>query len=83
VSTSAGNVHLQSVGAQFTLTRRTGSGPEEVPVLAYTIDPVVVFRQPGGESVSGHVTSLLSIGFQLSTTADLSDHLQAAVHERG
>jgi hypothetical protein len=52
-------------------------------VLAYTIDPVVVFRQPGGESVSGHVTSLLSIGFQLSTTADLTDHLQAAVHERG
>ncbi|MGN7252832.1 hypothetical protein [Arthrobacter sp. SAFR-014] len=66
VTSSPDPVQLRSLGAQFIVLRRTEAGKTLVPVLAYTIDPVVLFREPGGEPVSAHIVSLLSAGFRLS-----------------
>jgi hypothetical protein len=77
VSRSSGEVVLRSLGAQLT-RHRAGTQTKEVPVLAYTVDPVMLFRQSGGESVAAHVAALLSLGFLLSATDHLGVLLQEA-----
>ncbi|GAB3557703.1 hypothetical protein GCM10027405_02950 [Arthrobacter alkaliphilus] len=77
VSKTSGPVELMSVGRQFTL-RAAMTGTKDVPVLAYTVDPIVLFHQAGGESISAHVSVLLTVGFRLSLSPELDEILQAA-----
>jgi hypothetical protein len=54
-----------------------------VPVLAYTLVPVVSFREPGGELTSALVSILLSHGFQLALRPDHTDILDQAAEVKG
>ena len=54
-----------------------------VPVLAYTLVPVVTFREQGGERTSALVTLLLSHGFQLAMSPDYDEILNQAAPVAG
>jgi hypothetical protein len=70
---------LASLAARVMLTHGTDSGASRiVPVLAYTVVPVVSFRENGGELTSALVAILLSHGFQLAMSGDYSDILDQA-----
>lgn len=67
---------LTPLAARVILIDRSGGGPPRaVPVLAYTLVPVVSFRENGGELTSALVALLLSHGFQLAMSGDFSDIL--------
>lgn len=70
---------LTPVAARIVLTHASGSGgTRTVPALAYTLVPVVSFRENGGELTSALVTLLLSHGFQLALSPDYDDMLEQA-----
>ena len=67
---------LAAHGARFSLEERNGTRTRTVPVLAYTLNPVLTFREPAGELTSALVSVLLAHGFRLSLTADYTRILQ-------
>jgi hypothetical protein len=70
---------LYPIAARMVLARKSATGHTRVvPVLAYTLDQVVSFRENGGEPVSALVSLLLSHGFQLAMSPDYSAILQQA-----
>ncbi|MFE4835288.1 hypothetical protein ACFRAU_11490 [Arthrobacter sp. NPDC056691] len=70
---------LAPLAARVILVDRSGTGPARtVPMLAYTLVPVVSFREAGGELTSALVAILLSHGFQLAMSGDYSDILNQA-----
>jgi hypothetical protein len=70
---------LSPLAARFVLAQTPTAGPTRVvPVLAYTLVPVVSFRENGGERTSALVTLLLSHGFQLAMSPDYNDILNQA-----
>lgn len=70
---------LAPLAARVILVDRRGTGlPRIVPVLAYTLVPVVSFRENGGELTSALVAILLSHGFQLAMSGGYSDILDQA-----
>ncbi|MBT2550892.1 hypothetical protein [Arthrobacter sp. ISL-65] len=70
---------LSPLAARVVLTQATGSGQiKVVPVLAYTLVPVVTFREDGGERTSALVTLLLSHGFQLAMSSEYDELLEQA-----
>jgi hypothetical protein len=74
---------LAPLAARVILIDRSGAGlARTVPVLAYTLVPVVSFRETGGELTSALVAILLSHGFQLAMSGDYSDILDQ-VHQTG
>ena len=72
---------LSSCGARLVLSRGP-SGNTNIPVLAYTLVPNMVFGEPGGEMTSALVSLLLHHGFQMSLSASYTEILQRAVHAR-
>ncbi|APX00543.1 hypothetical protein [Arthrobacter sp. QXT-31] len=71
---------LTPVAARMVLTQASGSGRERpVPVLAYTLVPVVAFREGGGDLTSALVSVLLFHGFQLALSPDFGDLVEDAV----
>jgi hypothetical protein len=70
---------LSPLAARVILTRPSGAGQmRAVPALAYTLVPVVTFRENGGERTSALVTLLLSHGFQLAMSPEYDDLLEQA-----
>jgi hypothetical protein len=70
---------LAPVAARVVLEQRSGTGQSRVvPALAYTLVPVLTFREKGGDLTSALVASLLSEGFQLAMSANYSDLLDQA-----
>jgi hypothetical protein len=70
---------LYPIAARMVLAQKSTTGHTQVvPVLAYTLDQVVSFRENGGEPVSALVSLLLSHGFQLAMSPDYSAILQQA-----
>jgi hypothetical protein len=70
---------LHPIAARMVLARKSATGHTRVvPVLAYTLDQVVSFRENEGEPVSALVSLLLSHGFQLAMSPDYSAILQQA-----
>lgn len=67
---------LTTRGALLVLDHPDGSGTRTVPVLAYTLIPVVTFREPGGELTSAHISALLSHGFELSLSTGYTGIVQ-------
>jgi hypothetical protein len=62
---------LSPLAARVILTHASGDGRiRAIPVLAYTLVPVVTFREDGGERTSALVTLLRSHGFQLAMSAE-------------
>jgi hypothetical protein len=61
---------LASVGARLVLPGGA-LGQMNIPVLAYTLVPSLVFGEPGGEMTSALVSALLNHGFQMSLTGQL------------
>ena len=71
--------YLSPLAVRVILAQRTGTGEEKtVAALAYTVVPVVAFREDGGELTSALVTVLLSHGFGLAMSADYGDILDEA-----
>jgi hypothetical protein len=71
---------LTPVAARMVLTQESGSGQERpVPVLAYTLVPVVAFREDGGDLTSALVSVLLFHGFQLALSPDFDGIVEDAV----
>lgn len=67
------------MAARLVLTQQTANGEERlVPVLAYTLVPVVTFRENDGDMTSALVSVLLFHGFQLAMSPDLGDILEEA-----
>jgi hypothetical protein len=70
---------LTPLAARVILIDKSGGGPPRtIPVLAYTLVPVVSFRENGGELTSALVALLLSHGFQLAMSGNYSDILDQA-----
>jgi hypothetical protein len=70
---------LSPLAARAVLTQASGAGRiRVVPVLAYTLVPVVTFRENGGERTSALVTLLLSHGFQLAMSPEYDEILHQA-----
>ncbi|MDQ1058199.1 hypothetical protein QFZ23_002100 [Arthrobacter globiformis] len=71
---------LTPLAARLVLTQTAGAGNPGivVPALAYTLVPVVSFREPGGELTSALVSMLLSHGFQLALSPDYTAILEQA-----
>lgn len=72
---------LTPLAARMILTQEaTGAGSPGtiVAALAYTLVPVVAFREAGGELTSALVSILLSHGFQLAMSPEYSDILDQA-----
>lgn len=67
---------LKARGGRLLLRPRDGSGARAVPVLAYTLVPVLTFREPGGELTSALVSVLLSHGFELALGTGYADILR-------
>ncbi|MET3923444.1 hypothetical protein [Arthrobacter sp. UYEF20] len=61
---AGGPDELAVIGARFTLGPRVRA--RTIPVLAFTLVPVLTFREPGGELTSALVSVLLTHGFRLS-----------------
>ncbi|PNH85651.1 hypothetical protein [Arthrobacter sp. AFG20] len=71
---------LTPMAARMVLPRQSGDGQEHpVPVLAYTLVPVVAFRENDGDLTSALVSILLFHGFQLAMSPDFGDILEDAV----
>jgi hypothetical protein len=66
-----------SVGARLVLDC-DGPGQTNIPVLAYTLVPSLVFGEPGGEMTSVLVSGLLNHGFQLSLSDSYGEIAQQA-----
>jgi hypothetical protein len=77
--------NLTPLAARLILLQRPGPGNRRitVPALAYTLVPVVSFREPGGELTSALVSMLLSYGFQLALSPDYTDILEQAAKVEG
>jgi hypothetical protein len=71
---------LTPLAVRLILLQRADSGDPRiiVPALAYTLVPVVSFREPGGELTSALVSMLLSHGFQLALSPEYADILEQA-----
>jgi hypothetical protein len=70
---------FSSLSARIILTQESGADLlRVVPVLAFTVVPVVTFREQGGDRTSALVTLLLSQGFQLGMSADYEEILDQA-----
>lgn len=67
---------LATLGALFTLNQYGGALSRTAPVLAFSLVPVLTFREPGGEFTSALLSVLLAHGFQLSLTADYDEILR-------
>jgi hypothetical protein len=68
---------LTPVAARMVLSQKSAPGKTRaVPVLAYTLTPVLSFRERGGELTSALVPLLLGQGFQLAFSPDYPDILQ-------
>jgi hypothetical protein len=71
---------LAPMAARMVLTQKSGNGQERlVPVLAYTLVPVVAFRENDGDLTSALVSILLFHGFQLAMSPDYVGILEDAV----
>jgi hypothetical protein len=67
---------LTPVAARMVLTQQASGGAVQlVPVLAYTLTPVVGFREDDGDLTSALVSILLFHGFQLAMSPDCGDIL--------
>jgi hypothetical protein len=77
--------NLTPLAARLLLLQRAGPDNPRiiVPALAYTLVPVVSFREPGGELTSALVSMLLSYGFQLALSPDYTDVLEQAAKVEG
>jgi hypothetical protein len=71
-----GPEELATLGARLTLHQRARTWSRTVPALAYTLAPVLTFRESGGEPASALVSILLNHGFQLCMTSDYSEIIQ-------
>jgi hypothetical protein len=69
---------LASVGARLVLPGGA-LGQMNIPVLAYTLVPSLVFGEPGGEMTSALVSALLNHGFQMSLTDSYGEIVRRAV----
>ncbi|MDQ1058385.1 hypothetical protein QFZ23_002286 [Arthrobacter globiformis] len=69
---------LKTIGARLILGHPDRSGIRAVPVLAYTLAPVLTFREPGGELTSVLVSVLISHGFRLTMSSDYAEMLRHA-----
>ena len=67
---------LKARGGRLILRPRDSSGIRAVPVLVYTLVPVLTFRERGGELTSALVSVLLSHGFQLTLSTDYAEMLR-------
>jgi hypothetical protein len=76
---------LTPLAARMVLTQEPvpGSPGTVVAALAYTLTPVVSFRERGGELTSALVSILLSHGFQLAMSPDYTDILEQAAEVEG
>lgn len=76
---------LTPLAARLVLTQQPHAGNPGiiVPVLAYTLVPVVAFREHAGELTSALVSILLSHGFQLAMSPDYTDILDQATEVTG
>lgn len=74
--TTGGPEELATVGARLILDQRARIWRRTIPALAYTLAPVLTFREPGGEPTSALVSVLLDHGFQLSMTSDYIEIIQ-------
>ncbi|MBT2523298.1 hypothetical protein [Arthrobacter sp. ISL-28] len=76
---------LTPLAARMVLTQEPvlGSPGTVVAALAYTLTPVVSFRERGGELTSALVSILLSHGFQLAMSPEYTDILQQAAEVEG
>ncbi|MDQ1058373.1 hypothetical protein QFZ23_002281 [Arthrobacter globiformis] len=76
---------LTPLAARMLLTQQPDPGNPGivVPVLAYTLVPVVAFREHDGELTSALVSILLSHGFQLAMNPDYTDVLDQATEVAG
>ncbi len=73
--------HLTPLAARMILTQRasdTGTHVTVVAALAYTLVPVVAFREEDGELTSALVSILLSHGFELAMNPEYTDILNQA-----
>lgn len=71
---------LTPMAARMVLTRESGNGQERlIPVLVYTLVPVVAFRENDGDLTSALVSILLFHGFQLAMSPDYGGILEDAV----
>jgi hypothetical protein len=70
---TGGPEELATLGVRLTLDQHIGTWSRTIPALAYTLAPVLTFREPGGELTSALVSVLLDHGFQLSMTSDYSE----------
>lgn len=79
------SAELTPLAARMVLTQEPipGSPGTIVAALAYTLTPVVSFRERGGELTSALVSILLSHGFQLALSGDYTDILQQAAEVEG
>lgn len=73
---TGGPEELATFGARLILDLRTRTWRRTIPALAYTLAPVLTFREPGGEPISALVSVLLDHGFQLSMTSDYIEIIQ-------
>ncbi|WP_146033129.1 hypothetical protein [Arthrobacter sp. AFG20] len=70
---------MSPIAVRAVFTQKSSAGrTRAVPVLAYTLDQVLSFRENGSEMISALVSLLLSRGFQLAMSADYSAILQQA-----
>ena len=67
---------LKARGGRLILRPQDSSGTRAVPVLVYTLVPVLTFRERGGELTSALVSVLLSHGFQLTLSTDYAQMLR-------
>jgi hypothetical protein len=73
---TGGPEELATLGARLTLDQRARTWSRTIPALAYTLAPVLTFREPGGEPISALVSVLLDHGFQLSMSSDYIEIIQ-------
>ncbi len=73
--------NLTPLAARMVLTQEAETGRPGIAVaaLAYTLVPVVAFREHGGELTSALVSILLSHGFQLAMDPEYTDILDQAI----
>jgi hypothetical protein len=76
---------LTPLAARLLLMQEPGGGHPKiiVPALAYTLVPIVAFREQDGELTSALVSILLSHGFQLAMSPDYTDVLDQATEVAG
>ena len=71
---------LSPVAARVVLSQKSAFGRARVfPVLAFTLEPVLAFRENGGELTSALVSLLLSRGFQLAMSPEYPAILEQAL----